>query len=117
MAVLKFFETSTRNLLAAEADAGVGHHVALSVVGTDRLLGSGYLRAKTAQETLIKASPIPYSIVRATQFFILLTQRPSLLAVTSPAPIIRCRARCSQTINTVSWFDSPVVRQCRWCPE
>jgi len=68
-AVLKFFETSTRNLLAAEADAGVGHHVALSVVGTDRLLASGYFRGKMAQETLIKASSIPYSIVRATQFF------------------------------------------------
>ena len=68
-AVLKFFETSGRNLLAAEATAGVGHHVALSVVGTDRLLASGYFRAKMAQETLIKASPIPYTIVRATQFF------------------------------------------------
>jgi uncharacterized protein YbjT (DUF2867 family) len=68
-AVLKFFETSGRNLLAAEAAAGVGHHVALSVVGTDRLLASGYFRAKMAQENLIKASPIPYTIVRATQFF------------------------------------------------
>jgi uncharacterized protein YbjT (DUF2867 family)/nitrite reductase/ring-hydroxylating ferredoxin subunit len=68
-AVLKFFETSTKNLLAAEADAGVGHHVVLSVVGTDRLLASGYFRGKMAQETLIKASSIPYSIVRATQFF------------------------------------------------
>jgi uncharacterized protein YbjT (DUF2867 family) len=68
-AVLAFFETSTRNLLAAEASAGVGHHVALSVVGTDRLLTSGYFRAKLAQENLIKASPIPYTIVRATQFF------------------------------------------------
>jgi uncharacterized protein YbjT (DUF2867 family) len=68
-AVLQFFETSTRNLLAAEADAGVGHHVALSVVGTERLLASGYFRAKMAQENLIKASPIPYTIVRATQFF------------------------------------------------
>jgi uncharacterized protein YbjT (DUF2867 family) len=68
-AVLKFFETSTRNLLAAEKDAGVGHHVALSVVGTDRLLGSGYFRGKMAQETKIKASSIPYSIIRATQFF------------------------------------------------
>src|SRR5207302_4310846 len=57
------------NLLAAEATAGVGHHVALSVVGTDRLLESGYFRAKIAQEKLIKASPIPYTIVRATQFF------------------------------------------------
>jgi uncharacterized protein YbjT (DUF2867 family) len=68
-AVLKFFETSTRNLLANEAAAGVGHHVALSVVGTERLLESGFFRAKLAQENLIKASSIPRSIVRATQFF------------------------------------------------
>src|SRR5918995_6499845 len=68
-AVLRFFETSTGNLLAAEAAAGVGHHVALSVVGCDRVPESGYLRAKVAQETLIRKSPIPYSIVRATQFF------------------------------------------------
>jgi uncharacterized protein YbjT (DUF2867 family) len=68
-AVLEFFETSGRNLLAAEAAAGVGHHVALSVVGTERLLASGYFRAKMAQENLIKASPVPYTIVRATQFF------------------------------------------------
>ena len=68
-AVLKFFETSTRNLLEYEAAAGVGHHVALSVVGTERLLESGFFRAKLAQENLIKASKIPYTIVRATQFF------------------------------------------------
>src|SRR3989442_8428378 len=68
-AVLAFFETSGRNLLAAEATAEVGHHLALSVVGTDGLLASGYFRAKMAQENLIKASPIPYTIVRATQFF------------------------------------------------
>ena len=68
-AVMTFFETSTRNLLAHEAAAGTGHHVALSVVGTDRLSESGYFRAKIAQEKLIKGSPIPYSIVRATQFF------------------------------------------------
>src|SRR5438105_7545541 len=68
-AVLAFFEASGRNLLAGEAAAGVGHHVALSVVGTDRLLASGYFRAKIAQEKLIKASPIPYTVVRATQFF------------------------------------------------
>jgi uncharacterized protein YbjT (DUF2867 family) len=68
-AVLAFFETSGRNLLAAEAAAGISHHVALSVVGTDRLLAGGYFRAKLAQEKLIKASPIPYTIVRATQFF------------------------------------------------
>jgi uncharacterized protein YbjT (DUF2867 family) len=68
-AVLKFFETSTRNLLDGEAAAGVGHHVALSVVGTERLLDSRFFRAKLAQEKLIEASPIPYSILRATQFF------------------------------------------------
>src|SRR5205814_1794259 len=68
-AVLKFFETSTRNVLASEAAAGVGHHVALSVVGSERMPESGYFRAKIAQENLIKASSIPYSIVRATQFF------------------------------------------------
>jgi uncharacterized protein YbjT (DUF2867 family) len=68
-AALEFFETSGRNLLAAEAAAGVGHHVALSVVGTERLLESGYFRAKMAQEELIKASKIPYTILRATQFF------------------------------------------------
>jgi uncharacterized protein YbjT (DUF2867 family) len=68
-AVLKFFETSTRNLLTYEAAAEVGHHVALSVVGTDLLSESGYFRAKIAQENLIKGSSIPYSIVHATQFF------------------------------------------------
>jgi uncharacterized protein YbjT (DUF2867 family) len=68
-AVLNFFETSTRNLLRAEADAGVGHHVALSVVGADRLPDSGYMRAKVAQETLIQSAKVPYTIVRATQFF------------------------------------------------
>jgi uncharacterized protein YbjT (DUF2867 family) len=68
-AVLKFFETSTRNLLTYEAAAGIGHHVALSVVGTERLFESGYFRAKIAQEKMITNSAIPYSIVRATQFF------------------------------------------------
>ncbi len=68
-AVLKFFETSTRNLLTYEANAGVGHHVALSVVATQLLSESGYFRAKIAQENLIKGSSIPYSIVHATQFF------------------------------------------------
>jgi uncharacterized protein YbjT (DUF2867 family) len=68
-AVLEFFDTSTRNLLAAEAAAGVRHHVALSVVGTERLTESGYFRAKLAQEQLIEESSIPYSIVRATQFY------------------------------------------------
>jgi uncharacterized protein YbjT (DUF2867 family) len=68
-AVLNFFTTSTRNLLTQEGAAGVGHHVALSVVGTDQLAESGYFRAKIAQERLIKASSIPYTIVHATQFF------------------------------------------------
>ncbi len=68
-AVLAFFVTSTRNLLAAEAVAGVGHHVALSIVGIDRSPDNGYFKAKVAQEQLIEAGPIPYSIVRATQFF------------------------------------------------
>lgn len=68
-AVMNFFETSTRNLLLHEAAAGVKHHVALSVVGSERMLESGYFRAKIAQENLIKGSAIPYSIVRATQFF------------------------------------------------
>jgi uncharacterized protein YbjT (DUF2867 family) len=67
--VLKFFQTSTRNLLTYEAAAGVRHHVALSVVGTDRLAESGYMRAKIAQEELIKTSSIPYTVVHATQFF------------------------------------------------
>ncbi|MGB9990439.1 SDR family oxidoreductase [Massilia sp. SM-13] len=67
-AVLDFFETSGRNLLAAEAAAGVEHHLALSIVGTDRLPENGYFRAKVAQEKLIKASKIPYTILRATQF-------------------------------------------------
>jgi len=68
-AVLNFFQTSTRNLLSNEAAAGVGHHVALSIVGTERLPDSGYMRAKVAQEKLIKEGSIPYSIIHATQFF------------------------------------------------
>jgi uncharacterized protein YbjT (DUF2867 family) len=68
-AVMNFFKTSTGNLLSYEASAGVGHHVALSIVGSDSLPDSGYMRAKVAQEKLIKESSIPYSIVRATQFF------------------------------------------------
>ena len=73
-AVMNFFETSTRNLLTYEASAGVGHHVALSVVGTERLPESGYFRAKIVQEKLIKSGTIPYSIVQATQFFEFLKQ-------------------------------------------
>ncbi|MEN3328785.1 MAG: hypothetical protein V7638_3592 [Acidobacteriota bacterium] len=73
-AVMEFFQTSTRNLLNYEAAAGVGHHVALSIVGCEGLPNSGYMRAKVAQEKLIKESSIPYSIVRATQFFEFLTR-------------------------------------------
>lgn len=72
-AVLQFFRTSTTNLLAAEASAGVRHHVALSVVGADRLADNGYMRAKVAQEALIQEGRVPYTIVRATQFFEFLT--------------------------------------------
>jgi uncharacterized protein YbjT (DUF2867 family) len=68
-AVMDFFQTSSRNILAAETAAGVGHHVALSVVGTDRLQDSGYFRAKLAQEEALKAGSVPYTILRATQFF------------------------------------------------
>jgi uncharacterized protein YbjT (DUF2867 family) len=68
-AVMDFFQTSARNILAAEAAAGTGHHVALSVVGTERLQGSGYFRAKLAQEEAIKAGAVPSTILRATQFF------------------------------------------------
>jgi uncharacterized protein YbjT (DUF2867 family) len=68
-AVMEFFQTSTGNILAAEQAVGVGHHVALSIVGSDRLPDGGYLRAKVAQEHLIQDSPIPYSIIRSTQFF------------------------------------------------
>ncbi|WP_437230810.1 SDR family oxidoreductase [Planctomicrobium sp. SH661] len=68
-AVLKFFQISTRNLLSAEAAAGVGHHIALSIVGADRIPDSGYMRAKVVQENLIKQSGVPYTILRATQFF------------------------------------------------
>jgi uncharacterized protein YbjT (DUF2867 family) len=68
-AVLRFFVDSTRTLLAAELDAGVGHHLAVTIVGADRVPDSGYMRAKVAQEAEIEAGPIPYTILRATQFF------------------------------------------------
>jgi uncharacterized protein YbjT (DUF2867 family) len=85
-AVLEFFDTSTRNLLAAEAAAGSGHHVALSIVGTERLSESGCFRAKLAQEELIEASSIPYSIVRATQCFEFLDR---IAAEAADADIVR----------------------------
>src|SRR3954449_6605984 len=73
-AVLEFFTTSTRNQLAAERDAGVGHHVAVTIVGADLLPDSGYLRAKVAQEAEVEAGRVPYTILRATQFFEFLPQ-------------------------------------------
>ena len=73
-AVREFFTTSTRNLLAAEREAGVGHHLAVSIVGADRLPDSGYLRAKVAQEAEVEAGAVPYTILRATQFFEFLAQ-------------------------------------------
>jgi uncharacterized protein YbjT (DUF2867 family) len=85
-AVLEFFETSTTNQLSAEVEAGVGHHVALSVVGTQRLGESGYFRAKIAQEELIAGSPIPYTIVHATQFFEFL---PGLADLQADGDVVR----------------------------
>src|SRR5207253_7691346 len=73
-AVMEFFTTSTRNLMAAERDAGVGHHLAVSIVGADLLPDSGYLRAKVAQEAEIEAGSVPYTILRSTQFFEFLSQ-------------------------------------------
>ena len=91
-AVLEFFETSSRNILAAEKAAGVAHHVALSVVGTERLLESGYFRAKLAQENLIKASGVPYTIVRATQFFEFVG---AIVESATDGDTSACRPRCS----------------------
>jgi uncharacterized protein YbjT (DUF2867 family) len=130
-AVLKFFETSTRNQLAYEEAAGVQHHLALSVVGTERLLESGFFRAKLAQENLIKASSIPYSIVRATQFFEFVEQiadfategnkvrlPPALFQPMAADDIARAMARCATgsavngTVeiggrNSFGWMNSP----------
>jgi Predicted nucleoside-diphosphate-sugar epimerases len=96
-AVLEFFEKSSRNLLAVEAAAGVEHHVALSVVGTDRLLQSGYFRAKLAQEELIKGSKVPYTIVRATQFFEFV---PSIAYVATEGDAVRLPSASIQPIGS-----------------
>jgi uncharacterized protein YbjT (DUF2867 family) len=85
-AVLEFFEASGRNLLAAEADAGVRHHVALSIVGTDRTADNGYFRAKVAQEKLIVKSGVPYTIVRATQFMEFI---PAIAASSADGNVVR----------------------------
>ncbi|MDB6079778.1 MAG: nucleoside-diphosphate-sugar epimerase [Akkermansiaceae bacterium] len=94
-AVLKFFETAGHNITAAEAKAGVKHHVALSVVGTDRMQGSGYFRAKLAQEALIKASPVPYTILHATQFFEFVG---AIAGAASDGETIRCSPALLQPI-------------------
>ena len=96
-AVMEFFEKSSRNLLAAETAAGVEHHVALSVVGTDRLLQSGYFRAKLAQEELIKGSKVPYTIVRATQFFEFV---PSIAYVATEGDAVRLPSASIQPIGS-----------------
>src|SRR5690242_2025847 len=113
-AVLKFFETSTRNLLTYEGAAGVGHHVALSVVGTERLSESGYFRAKVAQEQLIKTSAIPYSIVHATQFFEFLK---GLADIATDGDKVRLppvfSSRWPPTMSRVPWPGSQRVRRYR----
>ena len=96
-AVLEFFETSTRNLLAAEADAGVRHHLVVSIVGADRIPDSGYLRAKVAQEKLIQSAGIPYTILRATQFF------EFIGAITAQFPTD------GQTVRVPSAFIQPIL--------
>ena len=110
-AVLEFFETSGRNLLAAEAAAGVGHHLALSVVGSDRLPDSGYLRAKMAQEKLIKASGIPYTILRSTQFFEFIG---GIIKSGTVGDAIRLSPALLQPLRrTTSWPRSPISRSDR----
>jgi uncharacterized protein YbjT (DUF2867 family) len=96
-AVLEFFSKSTRNLLAAEADAGVGHHVALSIVGVDRIPDSGYMRAKVAQESLIRSAGRPFTILRATQFLEFI------------AAIIAQFPAAGQTVRVPSAFFQPVL--------
>jgi uncharacterized protein YbjT (DUF2867 family) len=108
-AVMKFFKTSTHNLLAAETAAGVRHHVALSVVGTERLLRSGYLRAKFAQEKLIKESSIPYSIIQATQFFEFLQGVAEAAAHGNAVRVLRCLS--SRSLLTMSRVPSRRLRR------
>ena len=96
-AVLEFFEKSSRNLLAAEAEAGVGHHVALSIVGADRIPDSSYMRAKVAQEKLIQSAAIPYTILRSTQFF------EFLEAIIAQFPVD------GQTVHVPAAFFQPIL--------
>lgn len=94
-AVMAFFKASTQNLLAAETAAGVRHHVALSVVGSERVPESGYFRAKVAQESMIEASPVPYTIVRATQFFEFL---PAIVQASTEGQTVRASSAKLQPI-------------------
>jgi uncharacterized protein YbjT (DUF2867 family) len=98
-AVLEFFETSGRNLMAAEKAAGVKHHLALSIVGSDRSPDSGYLRAKVAQENLIKASGVPYTILRSTQFF----ESAASSNRAQKAMWSGCRPRCFSRLPRTTW--------------
>ena len=102
-AVLKFFQASTRNLLSNEAAAGVGHHVALSVVGTDQLAESGYFRAKRAQEKLIKESSILYSIVHATQFSSSSRALPIFPWLATRCICLLCFSPWLPTMSRVAW--------------
>ena len=106
-AVLEFFETSGRNLLAAEAAAGVQHHVALSIVGTDRTPDNGYFRAKVAQEHLIETSGIPYTIIRATQFLEFLG---GIAASSAEGNIVRLSPGYSSPSRRTTWRPSSL----RW---
>ena len=102
-AVLEFFETSGRNLLAAEAAAGVQHHIALSIVGTDRTPENGYFRAKVAQEKLIAPSGIPYTIIRSTQFLEFLG---GIAASATAGTSSGCRPACSSRSRRTTWLPS-----------
>ena len=111
-AVMEFFDKSTRNLLAAEASAGVKHHVALSVVGADRMPDSGYMRAKVNEEKLIEAGGLPYTVVRATQFFEFLSGIADSGAKATPSG--SRRPLCSRWQPTTwrrPWRKSPSARR------
>ena len=110
---MEFFETSTRNLLAAESGGRRPHHVALSVVGTERLPDSGYLRAKVAQEKLIRDSGIPYSIVHATQFFEFVARhrRRGDRRRHGASPHRACSSRSRRTTSLRRWRRSPSARR------
>jgi uncharacterized protein YbjT (DUF2867 family) len=109
-AVLEFFETSGRNLLAAEAAAGVQHHVAVSIVGTDRTPENGYFRAKVAQEKLVEASGVPYTIIRSTQFFEFLG---GIAASASEGNKVRVSPGCSSRLRRTTSLASSLMWRSR----